>query len=89
MRSMILLSFALFLCSVQAQSRPNILLITTDDQTWDSVGVYGCPVEDTTPNIDKLAKEGIQFEYGFVNIAICGPSRQVILSGSHSHQVSC
>uniref|UniRef100_A0A7S3PA16 Sulfatase N-terminal domain-containing protein n=1 Tax=Amphora coffeiformis TaxID=265554 RepID=A0A7S3PA16_9STRA len=66
--------------------RPNILLITTDDMNWDSVGVYGCPVQDTTPNIDRLAWEGIQFEYGFVNIAVCTPSRHVILSGSHTHQ---
>ncbi len=66
--------------------RPNILLITADDLSWDSVGVYGCPVEETTPNIDRLASEGIQFDYGYVQIAICTPSRQVMLSGSHSHQ---
>ena len=66
--------------------RPNILLITTDDMNWDSVGVYGCPVEETTPHIDQLARQGMQFDYGFVNIAVCTPSRHVILSGSHSHQ---
>ena len=66
--------------------RPNILLITTDDMNYDSVGVYGCPVEGTTPNIDRLASEGIQFEYGFVNIAVCSPSRHVLLTGRHSHQ---
>lgn len=66
--------------------RPNILLITADDMSWDSVGVYGCPVEEITPNIDRLASEGIQFDYGYVQIAICTPSRQVMLSGSHSHQ---
>jgi hypothetical protein len=64
----------------------SILLITADDMNWDSVGVYGCPVEETTPNIDRLSSEGIQFDYGYVQVAVCTPSRQVMLSGSHSHQ---
>ena len=66
--------------------KPNILLITADDMNWDSVGVYGCPVEETTPHIDKLASEGIQFDYAYVQVAVCTPSRHVMLSGSHSHQ---
>ena len=53
--------------------QPNILLITADDLSWESVGVYGCPVEDTTPNIDRLASEGIQFDYGYVQIYIYNP----------------
>ena len=80
-----LVSLLLVAESALAQ-RPNILLITADDMNWDSVGVYGCPVEETTPNIDRLASKGIQFDYGYVQIAICTPSRQVMLSGSHSHQ---
>ena len=80
-----LLSLLLVAGSTLAQC-PNILLITADDMNWDSVGVYGCPVEETTPNIDQLASEGLQFDYGYVQIAICTPSRQVMLSGSHSHQ---
>lgn len=67
----------------QEQRRTNILLITADDLNWDSVGSYGCPVQDITPNIDRLASQGIQFDYGYVNIAICTPSRQVMLSGLH------
>jgi N-sulfoglucosamine sulfohydrolase len=77
---------SLLVAGVALAERPNILLITADDLSWDSVGVYGCPVEETTPNIDRLASEGIQFDYGYVQIAICTPSRQVMLSGSHSHQ---
>ena len=69
-----------------AEQRPNILLITADDMNWDSVGAYGCPVPDVTPNIDNLVSQGFMFDYGYVNIAICDPSRHVILSGSHSHQ---
>lgn len=70
----------------EAEKRPNILFITADDMSWDSVGVYGCPVADVTPNLDRLASQGIRFDYGFVQIAVCTPSRQVMLSGNHSHQ---
>jgi N-sulfoglucosamine sulfohydrolase len=67
-------------------ARPNILLITADDMHWDSVGAYGCPVSATTPNIDRLAAEGFRFQYAYVPISLCTPSRQVMLSGNHSHQ---
>jgi N-sulfoglucosamine sulfohydrolase len=67
-------------------ARPNILLITADDMHWDSVGAYGCPVAATTPNIDRLAAEGFRFSYAYVPISLCTPSRQVMLSGNHSHQ---
>jgi N-sulfoglucosamine sulfohydrolase len=69
-----------------AGDRPNILLITADDMSWDSAGVYGCPVAETTPNLDQLAARGMRFDYAFVQIAVCTPSRQVMLSGNHSHQ---
>ena len=67
-------------------ARPNILLITADDMHWDSVGAYGCPVPATTPNLDRLAAEGFRFQYAYVPISLCTPSRQVMLSGNHSHQ---
>lgn len=70
----------------RVSARPNILLITADDMHWDSVGVYGCPVSATTPNIDRLAAEGFRFHYAYVPISLCTPSRQVMLSGNHSHQ---
>jgi N-sulfoglucosamine sulfohydrolase len=81
-----LISLFLFNSGIALAGRPNILLITADDMNWDSVGVYGCPVEGTTPNIDRLASEGVMFDYGYVQISLCTPSRQVMLSGSHSHQ---
>jgi N-sulfoglucosamine sulfohydrolase len=81
--------FALLLAVISAQAmagQPNILMITADDMNWDSVGVYGSPVENSTPHIDALAAEGVMFDYAYVQVAICTPSRQVMLSGSHSHQ---
>jgi N-sulfoglucosamine sulfohydrolase len=71
---------------VSVLARPNILLITADDMHWDSVGAYGCPVAATTPNLDRLAADGFRFSYAYVPISLCTPSRQVMLSGNHSHQ---
>jgi len=71
---------------VNAQEKPNILLITADDMNWNSVGVYNSEVADITPNIDRLASQGIRFDYAYVPLAMCTPSRQIMLSGNHSHQ---
>ncbi|MCH7226117.1 sulfatase [Haloferula sp. A504] len=68
---------------VLAAKRPNLLLITVDDMNRDSVGAYGCPIPDITPNIDRLASQGIQFDRGFVNVAICQPCRAVLMTGRY------
>jgi len=67
-------------------TRPNILLITADDMNWDAVGVNGCPTKGTTPNLDRLAKEGMRFEHGHVTIAVCQPSRSAIMTGRYPHK---
>ncbi len=64
---------------------PNILLITVDDMNRDSVGVYGCKVPGVTPNIDRLASEGMRFEHGHVTVAICQPTRAVWMTGRYPH----
>jgi N-sulfoglucosamine sulfohydrolase len=66
--------------------RPNILLITADDMNCDSVGVYGCKVKDTTPNIDRLAAEGMRFDRAHVTIAVCQPCRNVWMTGRYPHR---
>ena len=67
-------------------SRPDIVLITVDDMNWDAVGAYGCPVPGATPNIDRLAAEGIRFEHAHVTIAVCQPSRSAIMTGRYPHR---
>ncbi|MFS0726445.1 sulfatase [Paenibacillus sp. 1P07SE] len=66
--------------------KPNVLLITADDLNYDSVGVYGCPVEGSTPNIDRLARQGIRFEHAHVTIAVCQPSRSAMMTGRYPHR---
>jgi len=81
-------SFAAFsmISCVKAQDKPNILLIVADALNYNSVGAFGCPVPGTTPNLDKLADEGLRFTNAHVNIAVCQPSRGVIMTGMYGHQ---
>jgi len=64
---------------------PNILIVTADDLAYNSVGAYGCKVPDITPNIDKLAEQGIRFTHAHVNTAVCQPCRQSLLTGRFPH----
>jgi len=67
--------------------RPNILFVFTDDHAPHAIGAYGGWLEsvDVTPNLDRLASEGMLFRQSFCTNSICGPSRAVILTGKHSH----
>jgi len=67
-----------------ADNRPNILFIFTDDHAPHAIGAYGSKI-NKTPNMDKLAREGMIFHNSFCTNSICGPSRAVILTGKHSH----
>ena len=75
-----LLFFAYF---TSLAAKPNLLLITVDDMNRDSIGSYGCSIKNITPNIDRLAAEGIRFDRGFVNVAICMPCRAVLMTGRY------
>ena len=79
--SLTLLTCAILCLSSFAESKLNVMFITLDDMNRDSVGVYGSKVKGTTPNIDKLAREGLRFEHGHVTIAICMPTRAVSMNG--------
>ena len=85
-RSLACLAIAFFLVgtSLAADTRPNILFIMADDHGYQAIGAYGSKV-NKTPNIDRLAKEGMRLDRCFVTNSICGPSRAVILTGKYSH----
>ena len=61
--------------------RLNLLVITTDDMSCDSVGAYGCKLKETTPNMDRLATRSLRFNHAFVQVGNCMPSRNVLFSG--------
>jgi len=68
-----------------AQSkRPNIVFIMSDDHSERAISAYGSKLINT-PNIDRIANEGVRFNNSFVANSICGPSRAVMLTGKHSH----
>ena len=67
-----------------AAERPNILFVFTDDHASHAISAYGSEINET-PNIDRLAEEGMLFRNAFVTNSICAPSRAVILTGKHSH----
>ena len=68
-----------------ASPRPNVLIITTDDMSCDSVGVYGAKLKDITPNMDRLAAQSLRFNHAFVQVGNCMPSRNVMFSGRYPH----
>jgi arylsulfatase A-like enzyme len=63
---------------------PNILFIMSDDHALAAIGAYGSELIET-PNIDRIASEGIRFTNSFVTNSICAPSRAVLLTGKYSH----
>jgi arylsulfatase A-like enzyme len=64
--------------------RPNILYIMADDHAAHAIGAYGSKINQT-PNIDRIAREGVRFDNCFCTNSICTPSRAAILTGQYSH----
>ena len=72
--------------SAAAAQRPNILFVFIDDSGWGDFSCYGSPVtnklgQPITPNLDRLASQGIRFTQGYVAYPICSPSRTAVLTG--------
>lgn len=85
LRSLIIAVLALAaLHPVPAADRPNILFILCDDLRPAALGCYGGP-HVQTPNIDRLAREGVRFQNAFCTTSLCSPSRASILSGLYAH----
>ncbi len=68
----------------EQQSRPNVIFMMADDHAYQAIGAYGSRLIET-PNIDRLAEEGIRFDRAFVGNSICSPSRATLLTGKFSH----
>ena len=68
--------------------RPNILWISTDQQRYDTLGCYGNDLIHT-PNIDRLAENGVLFENAFCQSPICSPSRASFLTGRYPRTTRC
>ena len=76
-----------FLSAQSAESgadRPNVLFVLTDQQHWDSMGIYG-NARVATPNLDRLGREGLVFDRAYVTQPVCSPCRSSILTGLWPH----
>lgn len=81
-----LLIFLLLLSiDITAQQQPNIIYIMSDDHDADAISAYNKKFI-STPNIDRLSKEGMLFKRNFVSNSICGPVRATLITGQHSHK---
>ncbi|MEE3226035.1 MAG: sulfatase-like hydrolase/transferase, partial [Bacteroidota bacterium] len=94
--SLLLIISALYSCKTETKNtevaeakpeKPNIIFIMSDDHAFQAISAYGHPVSQLapTPNIDRIAQNGMRMDRAYVTNSICGPSRAVILTGKHSH----
>ncbi|MBN1818508.1 MAG: sulfatase-like hydrolase/transferase [Sedimentisphaerales bacterium] len=67
-----------------AKQKPNIIYIMSDDHAWHAMSCYGSRI-NTTPNLDRIADEGMRFDNCFCTNSICAPVRAVVLTGKYSH----
>ena len=90
----VVLWLGILLSAQAAAAAPNFVILLTDDQRWDAVGVVQAELgaagrlpwlAGATPNIDRLAAEGFRFRNAFVVSALCSPSRAALLTGRYNH----
>lgn len=79
--------FSLLCFSAFAQAQPNFIIFVADDMAWDDCGCYGHP-HIRTPNIDRLAREGMRFDRAYLTCSSCSPSRCSMLTGRYPHSTN-
>src|SRR5881296_1893923 len=83
----LLLSFVIVSAASAAEKRPpNIVIIFTDDQGYQDVGCFGSP-NIKTPNLDRMATQGMRFTDFYVGQAVCSASRVALLTGCYPNRV--
>lgn len=93
MRNLILIfSLGLAALSLAAERKPNFIYVFTDDQRWDALGIVQKEQGEKgrfpwlkTPNLDRLAAEGVRFRNAFVVNSLCAPSRASLVTGQYGH----
>lgn len=87
MKRPLALLLALLPLAASAAAPPlNVLFITADDMNYNTPGVTGCLTPGITPNLDRLASQGIRFVNAHVTVAVCQPSRECLMTGRYPHR---
>ncbi len=87
MKHALLLIALLITASARAGApKPNVLLIFTDDHGWADIGAQGADADIRTPNLDRLAADGVRFTRGYVTAPQCTPSRAGLMSGMYQNR---
>ena len=79
------LSLLVISCKSSFENAPNIIIIISDDQGYADVGFHGSK-EIFTPNIDRIASNGVVFSQGYVSYAVCSPSRAGLITGKYQNR---
>ena len=79
--------FSAILAPLAGAAAPtNVLLLVADDMNYDTPGFTGNPLPDVTPNLDRLAREGLRIVNAHVTVAVCQPSRECLMTGRYPHR---
>jgi len=79
-------TLCLLLCTCLFGAQPNVVLIVADDMGWGDLGCYGSK-QNSTPHIDRLAREGMKFESFYAAQAVCTSSRCALLTGCYPNRL--
>ena len=85
LRLRLLLALPLFITTLRADERPNVLLIVSDDHGYADVGFHGSK-DIPTPHLDRLAREGLICTNGYVSHPFCSPTRAGLMTGRYQHR---
>ncbi|MBD1261629.1 sulfatase-like hydrolase/transferase [Maribacter polysiphoniae] len=85
MKKLLLVVFVVFHMAIEAQNKPNIVFLFSDDAGYADFGFQGSTIMKT-PNLDKLAKNGVTFTQGYVSASVCGPSRAGLMTGKYQQR---
>jgi arylsulfatase A len=81
-KGLLVLAFALLAATLHAADKPNVIFMLADDMGYGDAGCYGQKLIQT-PNIDRLAAEGVRFTQAYAGTTVCAPTRCALMTGQH------